>query len=57
MPKGTEFDGERAVTCLCGKSVAVGGVKLVWLNFSDGWGYRAVCGQSCYVAHLQGGAA
>lgn len=50
VPAGGELDALREVVCLCSHPRVLAGVKLVWADFGDGWGWRAVCSQSCYLA-------
>lgn len=52
VPAGGELDSEREIPCLCGRQAKLGAVKLVWANFGDGYGYRAVCCQGCIVIHF-----
>lgn len=56
-PAGSVLDGERTNICLCGKTAKLKNVQLVWLDFGDGFGYRAVCNQSCFVGHVTLGGA
>ena len=55
VPPGSQFDPTRDVTCLCSNTVKLGLVKLVWADFGDGFGYRAVCAQPCFLASFTGG--
>ena len=57
VPPGKELDAEREHICLCKNKVKLGNCKLVWADLGDGWGYRAVCSQSCYLAAFAAGAA
>ena len=49
VPPGEELDALRKVTCICQNTVMLGATKLVWWDFGDGEGWRAVCGQACYI--------
>ncbi len=55
LPPGKEFDSEREVVCLCGRTVKLGTTKLTWADLGDGYGYRAVCCQGCLIIHFPQG--
>lgn len=55
LQEGQQLDEERENTCICGNVVKLGNVKLVWLDMGDGYGYRAICSQTCHLSKLQMG--
>ena len=57
VPAGGELDALREVACLCSHQRVLGAVKLCWLDLGDGYGYRAVCSQTCFTAHVSEGRA
>ena len=52
VPNGGELDVDKEVTCLCSHTRRLGDVKLVWADFGDGWGWRALCSQPCFLANF-----
>lgn len=57
VPEGAELDATREVSCICGNKTILGRVNLVWADFGDGWGWRAVCSPQCYTCCFKEGEA
>ncbi len=57
VPQGIEFDGEREVPCLCGKTCALKNVMLVWTKRAgtNDYGYYAACGPTCVIIQVSQG--
>ncbi len=53
-PKGSTFDGERKIKCICGTNVCLGNVKLAWVysTTEEEYGFFAFCDFRCFTAKI-----